>query len=51
MIRNSNLSARMKNRTVNRSKEREGVGVVSRSGFVMGFGFVTDSDLYTHLDL
>jgi hypothetical protein len=28
---------------VNRSKERGGGGVVSRSGFVMGFGFVTRS--------
>jgi hypothetical protein len=39
----SNLSARMKNRTGNRSKERGGGGVVSRSRFVMGFEFVTRS--------
>jgi hypothetical protein len=33
----------MKNRTANRSKERGGGGVESRSGFVMGFGFGTRS--------
>jgi hypothetical protein len=33
----------MKNHNANRSKERGGGGLVSRSGFVMGFGFVTRS--------
>jgi hypothetical protein len=33
----------MKNLTANRSKKGGGGGVVSRSGFVMGFGFVIRS--------
>jgi hypothetical protein len=39
----SNLTARMKNGTANWSKERGGGGVVFRSGFVMGFRFITRS--------